>query len=172
MITNTNGCDYTPGPGDVLNRSAKILPLEDNGGPTATHALKKNSPAINKGGSCTKEDQRGVPRKLGGRCEIGSWELARCSGVVINIVGTDGPELLVGSSTADGILALGGPDVLQGTAGNDGLCGNNGGDRLEGGPGSDQLDGGPGRDTCLPAGSIPGRAQSVRACELPRPKNN
>lgn len=166
MITNTNGCDYTRGPGDVLNRSARILPLQDNGGPTETHALKKTSPAINKGGQCPKTDQRSVKRNLGGRCDIGAWELARCSGVVINVIGTNGPELLVGSPTADGMLGLGDSDTLQGLAGNDGLCGNNGGDRLEGGSGRDSLDGGAGRDTCLPG---PG-AKSLIRCELPRPK--
>lgn len=168
MITNTNGCDYQRGTGDVLNRSAQILPRIDNGGPTQTHALKRTSPAINKGASCPSTDQRGVRRKIGGRCDIGSWELARCRGVVINKIGTGGPELLIGTPTADGILGLGGPDVIQGVDGNDGLCGGGGGDRLEGGLGSDQLDGGPGRDTCLPGRGLRGRPQSAVNCELPR----
>ena len=165
MVTNTNGCGYTPGPGDVLNRSARILPLTDNGGPTETHALRKTSPAINRGASCGATDQRGVTRRLGGRCDIGAWELARCMGVVINLVGTNGPELLVGSPTADGILGRGSQDTLRGVSGNDGLCGGAGPDLLEGGPGSDDLDGGPGRDTCRPGS---GRAQRVIRCELPR----
>ena len=168
MITNTNGCDYVRGPGDVLNRSARILPLFDNGGPTQTHALKKTSPAINKGASCPSTDQRGVRRRLGGRCDIGSWELARCMGVVINRIGTGAPELLIGTPTADGILGLGSPDVIRGVGGNDGLCGGGGGDRLEGGPGSDDLDGGPGRDTCRPGRGLRGQPQRVVACELPR----
>jgi CSLREA domain-containing protein len=165
MITNTNGCGYTPGPGDVLNRSARILPLTDNGGPTETHALRKTSPAINRGASCGRTDQRGVTRRLGRRCDIGAWELARCMGVVINVVGTNGPELLIGSPTADGILGRGSQDTLRGAGGNDGLCGGAGADLLEGGPGSDDLDGGPGRDTCRPGS---GKAQRVRNCELPR----
>jgi CSLREA domain-containing protein len=165
MITNTNGCNYTPGPGDVLNRSARILPLTANGGPTETHALRKTSPAINRGASCGATDQRGVTRRLGGRCDIGAWELARCMGVVINLVGTNGPELLVGSPTADGILGRGSQDTLRGVDGNDGLCGGAGPDFLEGGSGSDDLDGGPGRDTCRPGS---GRAQRVIRCELPR----
>jgi Ca2+-binding RTX toxin-like protein len=168
MITNTNGCDYQRGTGDVLNRSAQILPRIDNGGPTQTHALKRTSPAVNKGASCPSTDQRGVRRKIGGRCDIGSWELARCRGVVINKIGTGGPELLIGTPTADGILGLGGPDVIQGVDGNDGLCGGGGGDRLEGGLGSDQLDGGPGRDTCLPGRGLRGRPQGAVNCELPR----
>ncbi len=168
MVTNTNGCDYQRGTGDVLNRSARILPLLDNGGPTETHALKKTSPAIDKGAACPATDQRGVKRSIGGRCDIGAWELARCMGVVINKIGTGGPELLIGSPTADGILGLGGTDVIRGVAGNDGLCGGGGGDRLEGGLGSDQFDGGRGRDTCLPGPGLRGRPQRVVNCELPR----
>ena len=166
LVGNTNGCNWQHGPGDVLNRSAQLLPLLDNGGPTPTQAVKKTSPAIDKGASCPATDQRGVPRRLGGRCEIGSWSLARCQGVVINRVGTNGSELLVGTSGADGILALGGADTLRGEAGNDGLCGGTGNDSLEGAAGNDGMDGGPGRDTCIGGA---GKNSSV-ACELPRTK--
>jgi CSLREA domain-containing protein len=55
--------------------------LQDNGGPTQTIALKKNSPAINripKGtNACGTEittDQRGVKRPQGSRCDIGAFE--------------------------------------------------------------------------------------------------
>lgn len=164
LVGNTNGCDWQQGPGDVLNRSAQILPLSDNGGPTQTQAVKKTSPAIDKGASCASTDQRGVKRRLGGRCDIGAWELARCQGVVINRVGTGGSELLIGTSTADGFLGLGGSDTLRGGAGNDGLCGGGGNDVLEGGAGNDGMDGGPGRDRCVGGG---GRNTSV-SCELPR----
>jgi len=166
MVGNTNGCNWVTGPGDVLNRSAQALGLGNNGGTTATVSLKKTSPAINKGASCLPTDQRGVKRKLGGRCDIGAWELVRCLGVVVNQVGTNGPELLTGSPTADGFLAGGGNDVVQGLGGNDGLCGEAGNDRLEGGAGRDHMDGGPGKDTCIDKG-----AQNTKVrCELPRQK--
>jgi CSLREA domain-containing protein len=164
MIGNAGGCGLTAGPGDIRNRSARILPLGDNGGPTPTHALRKTSPAINKGAACSRADQRGVARRLGGRCDIGAWELARCQGVPINRVGTNASERLTGTSAADGILALGGGDVLAGLAGNDGLCGGAGRDRLEGGAGNDRMDGGAGRDRCV-GGS--GKNRAVK-CELPR----
>ena len=164
MIGNAGGCGLTAGPGDIRNRSAQVLPLNDNGGPTPTHALKKTSPAVNRGAGCSRNDQRGVARRLGGRCDIGAWELARCQGVVINRVGTNASERLTGTSTADGILGLGGGDVLAGLGGNDGLCGGAGGDRLEGGAGNDKMDGGPGRDRCIGGG---GRNRAVK-CELPR----
>jgi len=165
MIGNTNGCSYVQGPGDVLNRGARILPLANNGGPTATHSLRKTSPAINAGSTCPATDQRGVKRRLGGRCDIGSWELARCQGIVINIIGTNGPELLLGTDGPDGILGLGSSDTLRGRGGNDGLCGGSGADLLNGGTGKDGLNGGGGRDTCQPVG---GNNKPSVSCELPR----
>ena len=166
FITNPTGCSYGRGPGDVRNLSAKILPLTDNGGFTPTHALKKTSPALNRAGGCDKTDQRGLPRKLGGRCDIGSWELARCQGVVINRIGLPGGVRLDGTSRADGFFGSNGADVLFGKGGNDGLCGRGGRDRLDGAGGNDKLDGGRGRDTCLGGG---GRNR-IRNCEIPRPK--
>ena len=164
LVGNTTGCEYTPGSGDVTNRNPRILALLDNGGPTLTRAVRKTSPAINRGAGCPSTDQRGVRRSIGGRCDIGAWELARCRGVVINRIGTSGSDRIEGTETADGILGLAGADLLLGLDGNDGLCGGAGGDRLEGGPLNDRLDGGAGRDTCLAGG---GRNSVVR-CELPQ----
>jgi CSLREA domain-containing protein len=164
LVGNTNGCNWVTGPGDVLNRSAQALPLAFNGGTTQTVSLKKTSPAINKGASCLATDQRGVKRNLGGRCDIGAWELVRCQGVVVNQIGTNGPELLTGTTGPDGFLAGGGNDTLRGLAGNDGLCGEAGNDQLEGGAGVDHMDGGPGRDTCVDKGAKNTRVR----CELPR----
>jgi hypothetical protein len=56
-------------------------PLQDNGGPTATHALLSGSPAINAGDPNFTppplDVQRGpgYPRVSGGRIDIGSFEL-------------------------------------------------------------------------------------------------
>lgn len=162
LIANINGCGYQRRGGDIVNRSARIIELGDFGGPTETVNLRKSSPAINAAGGCPASDQRGVPRNLGGRCDIGAWELTRCRGVVINTVGTNGSELLLGSSRADGFLALGGADTVRALGGNDGVCGGAGPDRLEGGGGNDRLDGGAGRDTCIPGG---GRNR-LFSCEL------
>lgn len=59
-------------------------PLQDNGGPTWTHALLPGSPAIDTGGEiCPDTDQRGVSRPQDGdedgvaRCDIGAFEMAR-----------------------------------------------------------------------------------------------
>ena len=164
LIGNTTGCEYSPGPGDIVNRRARLSPLAHNGGPTLTHALRKGSPAIDKGRRCPRLDQRGVLRSLGRRCDLGAYERARCEGALVNRVGTAGPDRLEGTGRRDGILAAGGQDLLEGLAGNDGLCGGAGADLLEGGPGRDALDGGPGRDRCLSAAG----PRSERRCELPR----
>lgn len=83
------------------------------------------------------------------------------------IVGTAGPDTLVGTPGNDVIFGLdgnddidggggddlvfGGPgnDRLRGGPGHDVLCAGTGNDRLEGGPGDDGLDGGPGNDLLL-----------------------
>ncbi|HEU5097824.1 MAG TPA: choice-of-anchor Q domain-containing protein, partial [Roseiflexaceae bacterium] len=52
----------------------RLGPLQNNGGPTATHALLAGSPALDAGSSCTLVDQRGVPRPQGVACDIGAYE--------------------------------------------------------------------------------------------------
>ena len=91
LIGDTNGCSFTTATGDVTNRAPRIFGLADNGGPTETRSLNKISPAIDAGSSCPTTDQRGVPRNLGGRCDIGAYELARCEGIAINRIGTGRP---------------------------------------------------------------------------------
>ncbi len=128
------------------NGDPKLGSLLNNGGQSATLALRPASPAINKGASCPTNDQRGVPRSLGGACDIGAYELVRCGGVLVNRVGTAGKDKLIGTAKADGILALGGNDLLKGLAGGDALCGGKGRDKLIGGKGRDKLLGQAGRD--------------------------
>ena len=107
-----------------------------------TFALQAGSPAINLGdpnanGACdpsdagVAEDARGVPRSIGGRCDIGAYELAKCHGVLVNRVGTNQDDTgttteLKGTAGADGYLGLAGDDLLLGGRGNDGMCGGHG----------------------------------------------
>jgi len=49
--------------------------LADNGGPTKTHALLADSPAIDEGNTALSKDQRGVARPQGDADDIGSFEL-------------------------------------------------------------------------------------------------
>ncbi len=53
-----------------------LSPLAFNGGPTPTHALEEDSPAIDTGESRSVSDQRGVPfrRDDGGGVDIGAYE--------------------------------------------------------------------------------------------------
>ncbi len=67
--------------GDRFNFTASQLvlgPLQNNGGPTFTHALLCGSPAINAGGGsgCDSTDQRGFSRIVGGTIDIGSYEFS------------------------------------------------------------------------------------------------
>lgn len=74
--------------GSFAQVSPSLGPLQDNGGPTLTHALLSGSPAIDTGqpGNCTDSlgapittDQRGFQRPADGagtlRCDIGAYEL-------------------------------------------------------------------------------------------------
>jgi CSLREA domain-containing protein len=67
LIQNTNGCIITNLTAhNIYNQDPLLGPLADNGGPTPTHALRYDSPAIdagNSGGLTT--DQRGMPRPIG-----------------------------------------------------------------------------------------------------------
>ncbi|MGN6719935.1 MAG: choice-of-anchor Q domain-containing protein [Candidatus Binatia bacterium] len=84
---------FTPGPTDVtpsVSLAQIIGPLQNNGGPTQTHALVGASPAIDAGnpngcvdstGTPLQTDQRGLPRAFDGNgdgraaCDIGAFEL-------------------------------------------------------------------------------------------------
>jgi len=70
-------------PADTMAGDPHLLPLADNGGPTRTHALAMDSPAIDhgnaigSGGGCLSYDQRGSAylRAFGAGVDIGAFEL-------------------------------------------------------------------------------------------------
>lgn len=80
-LENTNSCAFNQS-GDLPSTSVKIHPLGDYGGPTFTHLLRADSPAIDAGdnSACPATDQRGVARPLDGDdvagaiCDIGAVE--------------------------------------------------------------------------------------------------
>jgi hypothetical protein len=80
-LASDDGGGVLTGPGDQINTDPMLGPLQDNGGPTFTHALLPGSPAINAGDpSFTPPpfyDQRGSPfhRVVNGRIDIGSFEV-------------------------------------------------------------------------------------------------
>ncbi len=48
-VSSDDGAGYLNGPGDQINTDPLLGPLQDNGGPTFTHALSPGSPAIDAG---------------------------------------------------------------------------------------------------------------------------
>ena len=156
LIGNTAGCGWVSATGDVVDTTADLGPLADNGGPAFTHALLPSSPALNTGDpaapgsggtACEAADQRGVDRTLAGRCDIGAYELVRCGGAVVNGVGTAGRDVLNGTGRRDVMLLLGGNDQANGRGGGDTICGGTGADKLRGAGGQDRLLGQAGPDT-------------------------
>jgi Ca2+-binding RTX toxin-like protein len=82
----------------------------------------------------------------------------RCQGLVPTIRGTNGDDVLTGTTGVDVIMGLGGNDVITGGnekdvicggAGNDTVSGDNGDDVLSGGFGDDTVNGGNGDDTLV-----------------------
>ncbi len=82
FVDNVNG-DLVGTAGSPVD--ARLGPLQDNGGPTLTHALLPGSPAIDAGnpdgcrddkGNLLTTDQRGAPRPdaAGAWCDIGAYE--------------------------------------------------------------------------------------------------
>ena len=158
FIGDLDQCIVETQPTDDLGPVA-LGPLAFNGGPTETHALPAASQAVNHGPtSGTGSDQRGVPRPVGPAFDTGAYERVLCSGLLVNVVGTNARDILGGTARADGVLAQGGSDTVRSGTGNDKVCGGNGNDKLfgEGGSdtllgqgGNDLLDGGPGSDVCV-----------------------
>jgi len=80
-LSTDDASGYLNGPGDQINTDPLLGPLQDNGGPTFTHELLPDSPAINTGDPNFTpppfDDQRGpgYPRVVKGRIDKGSFEV-------------------------------------------------------------------------------------------------
>jgi hypothetical protein len=81
LVGDNTGCTFSQTTGDQMGAGTtaidpKLGPLQDNGGPTLTQALRLDSPAIDSGGAsgCLATDQRGVARPEGVACDIGAYE--------------------------------------------------------------------------------------------------
>jgi hypothetical protein len=81
LIGDPSGCTITGSTTNNKSGDPKLGPLADNGGPTKTHALLTNSPAIDEGNpatpgsggnACLATDQRGTTRPQGPNCDIGA----------------------------------------------------------------------------------------------------
>jgi hypothetical protein len=80
-LSSDNGGGYLSHQGDRINSNPLLGPLQDNGGPTFTHALLPGSPAINAGDPNFTPpplyDQRGpgFNRVVNSRIDIGAFEV-------------------------------------------------------------------------------------------------
>ncbi len=87
-LDSGNTCGFTES-GDLSNTDPMLGPLANNGGPTFTHGLLPDSPAIDGGdnASCPAIDQRGFPRPVDGDgdgtniCDIGAYEISAAQGL-------------------------------------------------------------------------------------------
>jgi hypothetical protein len=82
-LSSDGTCSFV-GPNNLVNTSARLGPLQSNGGATQTHALLFGSPAVDAAHSTCPppvSDQRGVARPQNGDgvgvaiCDIGAYEL-------------------------------------------------------------------------------------------------
>jgi CSLREA domain-containing protein len=164
LIEDTTGCTITgTTTGNITGQDPQLFRLQDNGGPTPTHALKHISPALDTGNpaqpgtggsACEGTDQRGFPRPQGPRCDMGAFELLQpsellCLGKPVTIRGTPGADILVGTTRRDVILALNGDDVVDALGGKDRVCAGAGNDRVLGRSGRDQVAGQAGNDRAI-----------------------
>jgi predicted outer membrane repeat protein len=84
-LSSDDGGGYLTGPGDQINTDPLLGPLQNNGGPTLTHALLPGSPAIDAGDPNFApppfNDQRGrcfdrvFNGRFNGRIDVGSFEV-------------------------------------------------------------------------------------------------
>src|SRR5207248_401876 len=82
-LSSDNGAGYLSAAGDQINTDPRVGPLQDNGGPTFTHALLADSPAIDAGNPnynfprALSYDQRGFgfDRVKNERSAIGAFDV-------------------------------------------------------------------------------------------------
>lgn len=141
------------------------LELKANGGLTLSHALLRDSIAIDtvNDGTCrAANDQRGVVKPQDGdrdgapACDTGAYELipvvdenppsGKCAGLQATLVGNNGHDVIQGTSEKDIIATFNGNDLIYGVRGDDVICSGDGNDVVISGNGNNRVFGGPGND--------------------------
>jgi len=102
ILSDSSCSNVFTSPGDLLSTDPMLGPLQDNGGPTWTHALLPGSPAIDHVDELVcpwpNTDQRGVARPIDGdgdgvlRCDSGAFEFAPLTGADVSITKSDDPD--------------------------------------------------------------------------------
>ena len=95
--------------------------------------------------ACTTETSCPVTLDADKTCTA-AFNVAKCAGKAVTIVGTPGPDVLWGTAGPDVISGLGGDDTIIGLSGNDRICGGTGNDTLIDFDGNDGLLGDAGND--------------------------
>jgi hypothetical protein len=99
-LSNDGTCGAA-GPGMIV-ADPQLGPLADNGGPTRTHNLLKDSPAIDAALGCTvTDDQRYVTRPQGTTCDIGAVEFNE----FVNVTLAVDPSPVVNPTTGVAIVS-------------------------------------------------------------------
>jgi predicted outer membrane repeat protein len=79
LVEDPGTADIIDDGGNIFNQDPQLGPLADNGGPTLTHLPAGTSPVINAGDPAfvppPSTDQRGLPRVVNGRLDMGSVEV-------------------------------------------------------------------------------------------------
>ena len=120
LIENTTGITgkvLTDGvDGNIIGKDPQLLPLGDNGGPTQTHALGPNSPALNAGSNALAvgltTDQRGRPRIVFGVIDIGAFESQASDLLIQDLTALDEVTELNNIGASQGICEI--PEVTIG----------------------------------------------------------
>jgi hypothetical protein len=103
LVETQINCGFVDGVnGSIVGESANLGPLQNNGGPTQTHALLSDSPAIEAGNTILTTDQRGQSRPAGAADDIGAFELQSVVAFTLTVT-TDGTGSGIVTSTPPGI---------------------------------------------------------------------
>jgi len=102
LIGDASGAAVFTAAGDQNNVDPKLGPLADNGGPTFTQALLPGSPALGAGDPNSVQfatDQRGLPRVVNSKIDIGAFETQPATGTSPNlsVTGTATKTVMVGN---------------------------------------------------------------------------
>ncbi|MCA9927092.1 MAG: DUF11 domain-containing protein [Anaerolineales bacterium] len=114
-VDSGNSCGFNNS-GDITNTNPQLGLLQDNGGPTVTHALNPGSPAIDQGdnGMCPATDQRGVSRPQGSQCDIGAYEAGSTADLTLTV--STAPLLIGTTQTMTYTIAVRNQGALAATS--------------------------------------------------------
>jgi hypothetical protein len=113
LVESPGTASITDSGGNLFNQDPQLGPLADNGGPTPTHLPANASPVVNAGDPAftppPSTDQRGLPRVVNGRIDMGSVEVAMpaAAGVIQLAMSADSVSETAGTITIT-VLRTGG----------------------------------------------------------------